>query len=175
MSHPTTCCCIQSTVLQIILEWMNGKKKKKEKIIFRGRSIWTALLGSWDFWLLVFSKKKKKKKKEGIFYSAVPSKKPVPCGNPETCCVSCVLFMAPHMCSLSPFPTCHVTPLLFYSFPSVQNIPHWHQLRYLNLVNFLLELLCFYRFLYNLISLNSPLLHYFWSNNPTMETFSSHT
>ena len=69
-------------------------------------------------------------------------------------CNPCSLHGPPHVLSIT-FPTCHVTPLLFYSLPSVQNIPRWHQLRYLNLVNFLLELLCFYGFLYYITS--SPL------------------
>ena len=101
MSHPTTCCCIQSTVLQIILEWMNGKKKKKEKIIFRGRSIWTALLGSWDFWLLVFSKKKKKKKRRNILFCR-PLQKTRPLRKSRNVlCILCSLHGPPHVLSIT--------------------------------------------------------------------------
>lgn len=62
--------------------------------------------------VLSFNVKKEKEKKEGNILSAVPSKNPVPCGNPETCLCSIIFSSSPYPHVLSPFPSS-----LYYSIP----------------------------------------------------------
>ena len=92
-----------------------GKKKKKENIIFRGRSIWTALLGSWDFWLLVFSKKKRKKKKKEYSILPSPPKNPSLAEIPKRV-VYLVFSSWPPTCALYHL-FLRATWLLYYSIP----------------------------------------------------------